>query len=113
MKNDDSKVVDFDLDGSEFDEGDEMFNDHVMVVHSPQELFQLISRLTGGVGLSEEDVGRMMAAAGQGIVPGEEVATNDIGVDVWGPAFRNDPRDVHVYNGQLTSMTRSVFDRIH
>jgi hypothetical protein len=131
MKKDDNKVVDPELEGpkpkpkpdeeNDDDESGMFMSGSVMVVHSPQELFELISKLTGGSGPSQEEISQMIHAqleqSGQfdQIEPtnGEAVEIEDPGVDVWGPAFRNDPRDAHVYKGQLTPMMRSVFDRIH
>ena len=124
MKKDDNEVVDSDDPELEFeednddDENNMFMAGHTMVVHSPQELFQLISKLTGGSGPSQEEFNQMIGnqieqSEQSEQIDGTPIDIEDSGVDVWGPAFRNDPRDAHVYKGRLTPMPRSVFDRVH
>lgn len=86
----------------------------VVVVNSYEELAQLLSQITGGN--MSQVTSDMQLMLGHDQFPDNltpEQGQTMSGPDVWGPSFRGDSRDVHVFNGNLTAMPRSVYDRVH
>jgi hypothetical protein len=104
---DKNKVTDEEDISDDFDET------QVVVVNSPRELFNMIQEMISGF-MSPDNGGFVPLTADQtNITEKENEVSQPTYIDMWGPSFINEPRDVHMYNGQLTNIMMSVYDRLH